>query len=92
MIVPEAAAHDLLGRGPQPATEVGVTLQVVLLLILVGGLVWRFRDRPEWRQARAGDGAARVGLDGVARRSLSSLWAQDRSRSPIRSTASINRV
>jgi hypothetical protein len=65
MIVPEAAAHGLLGRVLQPATDVGVTTQVVLLLILVGGLVWRLRDRPEWRLVALGTGLLGLGWMGV---------------------------
>ncbi len=65
MIVVEAAAHGLFGRVLQPATDVGVAVQVVTLLIVVGALLWWFRARPEWRLVALGTGLIVLGLMGV---------------------------
>ena len=65
MIVAEAAARGLLGRVLQPATDVGVAMQVVVLLLVVGGLLWRLRAHPEWRLVALGTGLIMLGLMGV---------------------------
>jgi hypothetical protein len=61
----DAAARGLFGRVLQPATDVGVAVQVVVLLIVVGGLLRGFRARPEWRLVALGTGLIVLGLMGV---------------------------
>jgi hypothetical protein len=91
MLVAEAAGRGLLGRVQQPATDAGVAVQVLVLLLVVGGLLRQLRDRPERRLVALGTGLIMIGLMERAPHT-ETVPLQEGSWSPIRSIASSNRV
>ena len=49
----------------QPATDLGVAVQLVLFLALLGGSLWGVRHRPEWRLVVVGIGLCGLALFGL---------------------------
>jgi hypothetical protein len=91
MLVAEAVGRGLLGRVLQPAIGAGDAVQVLVLLLVVGGLLWQLRARPEWRLVALGTGLIMIGLMGCAPHTQT-VTLQEGSWSPIRSIASSNSV
>jgi hypothetical protein len=46
----------------RPTTDLGVGVQVVSLLVLLGALWWLARRRPEWRPVVVGSGLVLLGF------------------------------
>lgn len=62
---PTASGPSLIGRFLRPATDLGVAVQLIALVTVVGLAAWRVWHRPEWRLVVLGAGLLLLGGMGL---------------------------